>query len=185
MVRVFGRSAAYLTTPNKNPGTSAGVLKNREATRLLRAGIAHAVAAEIGLAVGIVRAIALHAIADSLLPLLLGGARRDRAADDGRADADADRRADTDPAASAPATTAPAAAAASTTALGMRRRDARGNEGAGRGNHADGVHDDQRAGREHARHALAYGVARSLSSHIVTFLFISDEARPRTDWATA
>ena len=89
------------------------------------------------MAIGIVRTIALHAIADGIAPLLLGGTRRNRAADDGRADPDADCRADTVTSASAP-TAAPASTPA---ALCEGRRDARCNKGAGRGNHAECVHE--------------------------------------------
>jgi len=76
-------------------------------------------------------------LADGLPPLLFGGARCDRTADDGRADPDADRGPDTATPATAAATAAPAS---STPALREGRRDASGNEGAGGGNHAERVH---------------------------------------------
>lgn len=104
--------------------------------------MAVAIVTQIGPTLGIVRPEALHAIVDGILPLRL--ASRNRATDDGRTDADTDRRADI--AAAAPPTATPAPASTSTP-LRVGRRDA---QGAGRGNHPERVHRQQDSCRQHA-----------------------------------
>lgn len=127
------------------------------------------VVAQIGHAIGVERPIALQTIIDGVPPLLLGGAGRDRAADDGSTYSDADCRADA-VTSTAPASTTPASTTTASSALRQRRRDARGHKGASRGDHAECIHDQQRTGRQHACDTLAYGTACLLSSHIAAFL---------------